>query len=208
VNDYFLQLTTPAVTVAVLGAIGKWYLDRTLKLQTTKLESSFSQETERLKHALTTKLAVTQATLQSLQQLSGVVYQARRACRDLNEVIFPQSDTEQLRLLELAKKDPKALPNLANEKNIALAGATLSLEEEIENAKEYLPAAHVAQLEQLLTSYFEVRSKVGEFFVGSPKAPNFVDDLVSRFTRADESGRRTADLLVNRRRALLDAQAS
>ena len=102
-SEYFLKLfndlTAPAIVIACLGAIGKWYLDRLLERQTTKLEGTLSQETERLKHALTTKLAVTQAKLQSLQQVSAAVYKARRVCRDLNEVVFPQSEAAKLRLL-------------------------------------------------------------------------------------------------------------
>ena len=210
-SEYFLKLfndlTAPAIVIACLGAIGKWYLDRMLERQTTKLEGSLSQETERLKHALTTKLAVTQAKLQSLQRVSAAVYKARRVCRDLNEVVFPQSEAAKLRLLKLAEKDPKALANLANEKNIDLGQGSLALEAEIDGAREYLPPAHVTQLEQLLTSYFSVRSKVDEFFVPSPKAAMFTDELASLFTVADTAGRQTADLLVSTRKALLDAHA-
>lgn len=58
------ELAAPAVAVAVLGALGKWYLDRTTERQTAKLEGHLAQETERLKHSLTSRLAVTQAKLQ------------------------------------------------------------------------------------------------------------------------------------------------
>jgi hypothetical protein len=211
VNEYFAKLladlTAPAIAIACLGALGKWYLDRILERQTTKLEGSLSQETERLKHALTTKLAVTQAKLQSLQQVSGSVYKARRACRDLHEIVFPQSDTEQLRLLKLAEKDPKALPNLANDRNIQLAAAALALEEELDGAREYMPPAHIKQLEQLLTTYFAVRSKVSEFFVPSPKSATFADELAQLFADADGLGKQTAELLVAARKTLLDAHA-
>jgi hypothetical protein len=88
------ELTAPAIAVAALGAIGKWYLDRTTERQTTKLESQLAQETEQLKHTLASRLAVTQAKLQWLQQVSASVHLARRACRNLNEVVFPQSRAE------------------------------------------------------------------------------------------------------------------
>lgn len=202
------ELAAPAVSVAVLGAVGKWYLDRTTERQTAKLEGQLAQETERLKHSLASRLAVTQAKLQWLQQVSASVHKSRRACRDLTEAVFPQTDADSSRLTKLAETDPSALVARVQERSAKLGRAFIDLEEALEGSKEYLLVEHIGQLEQLISAYHDVRSKVDEFFAPTPKSPTFVTETADLFKKADVLGRTTAENLVATRRLLLEAHAA
>ena len=202
------ELAAPAISIAVLGAVGKWYLDRATERQTTKLEGQLAQETERLKHSLTSRLAVTQDKLQWLQQVSASVHKSRRACRDLNEIVFPQTEAESLRLEKLAEADFSALAALVQDRSAKLGRAFTDLEEALEGSKEYLLSEHIGQLQQLITAYHNLRSKVGEFFVPTAKSSTFATEVGALFTRADMLGRSTAENLVATRKLLLDAHAA
>jgi hypothetical protein len=199
------HLAAPAVAAVALGAVGKWYLDRATERQTTTLEGHLNQETERLKLALTTRLANTQAKLQSLQQISTVVHQARRACRDLNEVVFPQTEAEEIRLKKLAENDFKALASIVQDRNSKLVHSFFALEEALENVREYLRGEHVGQLEQLVAAYHNVTNKVSEFFAPTQKTTTFAAEIGDLFTKADVLGRSTAENLVATRKLLLEA---
>ncbi|MDQ6640121.1 MAG: hypothetical protein M3Z15_10750, partial [Pseudomonadota bacterium] len=143
-----------------------------------------------------------------LQQVSAAVHKARRACRDLNEVVFPQSEAEKLRLLKLGQTSFQDLANLVQERSSKLSASYLFLEESLESAKEYLLLEHVAKLEQLITAYHDVKAKVSEFFAATAKASSFVDETAALFTKADVLGRATAENLVATRKLLLDAHSA
>jgi hypothetical protein len=206
--NFLNELAAPAIAVAVLGAVGKWYLDRTTERQTTTLEGQLAQETERLKHSLASRLAVTQAKLQWLQQVSASVHKSRRACRDLNEIVFPQTEAEGLRLTKLAQTDYNAVAALVQDRSAKLGRAFIDLEEALEGSKEYLLLEHISQLEQLITAYHDLRSKIAEFFAPTAKSPTFATETAELFTRADVLGRATAENLVATRKRLLDAHAA
>ncbi|HEY0380538.1 MAG TPA: hypothetical protein VGC87_26730 [Pyrinomonadaceae bacterium] len=208
-TDYLLTLVrtlaAPAIVIAVLGALGKWYLDKVLGRQTENLKASLVQETERLKVSLAKKLAVSQAKLQALQQVSKAVYAARRASRDLHDLLFPQNEDENARLARIAESDVEQLFNSVHEENAALSESSRGLEEQLFSTKEYLSPDLIDDLEQILTAHHDVRSKVGAFFAPTKKPPTFIADLIALFENAERQGIKTDKALVLEKQRLLDS---